>query len=52
MARRGEFDDLVLRLARLSTAALSELVEGELQDTYPELYSEIRVAKFDEVSAP
>ena len=52
VARRGEFDDLVLRLARLSSAALSELVEGELHDTYPELYSQIRVAQFDEVSAP
>jgi DNA-binding transcriptional LysR family regulator len=47
VARRGEFDSLVLRLARLSSEVLSEWIEGELQETFPELYPAIRVAQFD-----
>ena len=52
MARRGEFDDLVLRLARLSSEVLSEWIEGELKDTFPALYPAIKVAKFEREPAP
>ena len=47
VARRGEFDRLVLRLARLSSEVLTDWIEGELQETFPELYPAIRVARFD-----
>jgi hypothetical protein len=52
VARRGEFDSLVLRLARLSSEVLTQWIEGELQDTYPALYPAIKVAKFDREPAP
>lgn len=52
VARRGEFNGLVLRLARLSSEVLTDLIEGELQDTYPALYPAIKVAKFEREQAP
>ena len=52
VARRGEFDSLLLRLARLSSEVLTEWVEGELRDTFPELYPAIQVARFEREPAP
>jgi len=52
VSRRGEFDNLVLRLARLSSQVLTEWIEGELYDTFPELYPAIKVAKFDTEPSP
>ena len=45
LSRRGELDELVLRLARLSTATLGNLVSGELRSRLPELYREIHVTE-------
>lgn len=41
ISRRGELDELALRLAHLSTAVLRELVDGELRRLLPALHSQI-----------
>lgn len=44
VSRRGEFDDLVLRLARLSTTVLAGLVATELRLLMPAFCAQIHVA--------
>jgi DNA-binding transcriptional LysR family regulator len=39
LSRRGEHDELALRLAKISTASLRELVDGELRQLLPTLHS-------------
>jgi len=43
VSRRGELDELVLRLARLSTQVLAQLVHGDLRSLLPEFFAQVRV---------
>ena len=48
VSRRGELDELALRLARLSCQVLTGLVDGELRKMLPEIHAQIWVG--DEAS--
>ena len=47
VSRRGELDELALRLARLSCEVLAGLVHGELRKLVPDIHSQIWVADGD-----
>ena len=47
VSRRGELDELGLRLARLSCEVLSGLVDGELRKMLPEIHAQIWVGNTD-----
>jgi hypothetical protein len=43
VSRRGELDELALRLARVSCDMLSVMVDGELRKLLPDIHSQIWV---------
>ena len=47
VSRRGELDELALRLARLSCEVLTGLVDGELRKLLPDIHSQIWVANHE-----
>lgn len=51
VSRRGELDEIVLRLARLSATVLGELVSGDLRTLLPQIYSQIIVPDAATLSA-
>ncbi len=51
VSRRGEFDELALRLARLAVTELEGLVSGELRRLLPQLYPDIFVTNVADMRA-
>ncbi len=51
VSRRGEFDELVMRLARLAVTELEALVSGELRRLLPRIYPDIFVTNVADMRA-
>jgi len=51
VSRRGEFDELALRLARLAATELEALVSGELRRLLPRIYPHIFVTNVADLRA-
>lgn len=51
LSRRGEFDELALRLARLAVTELEALVSGELRRLLPRIYPDIFVTNVADMRA-